>query len=71
LVCIRPAGIEKYEAHFADGSGYCGVYDTRTVRWYIKSGTWVILESDEYFLNHDIAELQDKLKAKQLELTEL
>jgi hypothetical protein len=71
LVCHRPMiGIEKYVVEGKNG-GYYGVYNTRDVSYYIKSGTWIIVEDPEYFIQHEIEQLERKLADLRTELTSL
>jgi hypothetical protein len=65
-VCIV-AGIEKYVVEGKTGDFY-GIYDTRDITWYIKSGTWVIVEEPNFLVNLEIAQLERKLVEKRKEL---
>ena len=64
LICHRPMiGMEKYVVEGTKG-GFYGVYDTRDVTKYLKTGTWVEVESGDYFTKLDIAELEAQLAKK-------
>lgn len=61
LVCNRPMiGIEKYIVSGMNG-GHYGTYDTRDIMYYLKSGTWVEVESEEFFKQCEIQELERRL----------
>lgn len=63
LVCWRPmVGIEKYQVSGVHG-GFYGLYETRDVSYYIKSGTWIVIDDPEFFRQAEIAELEAKLAA--------
>jgi hypothetical protein len=49
--------------------GFYGTYDTRVVTWYIKSGTWGIVEDKNFFVEAEIANLERQLEEKRKELT--
>lgn len=62
LVCHRPmVGIEKYMVEGVNG-GHYGVYDTRDIMYYLKSGTWIEVESEEFFRQAEIQELERRLE---------
>lgn len=64
LICWRPmVGIEKYQVEGTKG-GFYGVYDTRDVTYYLKSGTWVMVDSGTFFEDAEIAELERQLAEK-------
>jgi hypothetical protein len=62
LVCHRPmVGIEKYVVEGIKG-GFYGTYDTRDIMYYLKSGTWIEVESAEFFRQAEIASLERRLQ---------
>lgn len=71
LICCRQGiGVEKYDITNQAGE-YYGMFTTRTVTYYIKSGTWVMVEDPTYFLKREIAELEHKLQQKKQQLEAL
>ena len=61
LICWRPmVGIEKYSVEGLNG-GFYGLYDTRDVSYYIKSGTWIVIDDEGYFKRCEIARLEREL----------
>jgi hypothetical protein len=64
LVCWRPmVGMEKYTVNDING-GFYGVYDTRDVAYYIKSGTWVVIDEPGFFERADVERLERELAEK-------
>lgn len=64
LICYRPmAGLEKYVVEGVDG-GFYGVYDTRTVIKYLKTGTWVELPSELFFAEAELIQARKALAEK-------
>jgi hypothetical protein len=62
LVAHRPmVGIEKYVVEGICG-GFYGTYDTREIMYYLKSKTWIEVESEEFFRQAEIKELERKLE---------
>jgi hypothetical protein len=53
-------GIERYVVNGKQG-GFYGIYDTRDITYYIKSGTWVVVDDPDYFKQQEIAELEARL----------
>jgi hypothetical protein len=71
LICQRHGpGLERYDVINAIGE-YFGVYDTRTVTYYIKSGTWVMKEDPTFFLCREITALEHQLQQKKQQLEAL
>jgi hypothetical protein len=71
LIAERPmVGIERYVVNDFQGNFY-GLYDTRAITRYIKTGTWVLLDSEELFLKRDVAQLEKQLTEKKTALQEL
>lgn len=67
LICTRPmVGIERYRVDDAKG-GFYGLYDTRDVTFYLKSGTWVQVEEGTFFIDLEIASLERQLEQKRTE----
>lgn len=61
LMCHRPmAGMEKYVVSGTQGGCY-GIYETRDVTYYLKSGTWVEVPSEKYFAQAEVERLRSEL----------
>lgn len=71
LICARPmVGIEKYIVNDKNG-GFYGLYDTRDVTKFLKTGTWIEVEDDAFFIRNDIASLKQRLEEKKAELEQV
>jgi len=71
LVCRRPMlGLEKYVVEGING-GFYGIYDTRDVNKYLKTGTWIEIESTGFFERVEIEEMEHSLAQKKAEYDEL
>ncbi|WP_424624480.1 hypothetical protein [Achromobacter marplatensis] len=67
LICHRPMiGIEKYVVSGVNG-GHYGVYDTRDVTKYLKTGTWVQVDNPAFFLSREVSDLERQLTEKKAE----
>lgn len=62
LICYRPmAGIEKYQVSDGHG-GFYGTYDTRDVRKYILTKTWIVVENKDFFVRKEIEFLKRRIR---------